>query len=301
VLDDSKTWPALLEQFLGQRMVDKDLVWVANSGIDGTNSNHHLMHAKYFLPQLPHINYVIIYAGANDMGLWFHHKEFDPGYLSKTNNWDSTVGAAFRWSAYTPNDFPVFKRLALWKLASRVKDMYVSKYNKNNAQRVIVQDTQMKWIVEERKNRSRIQAQLLDRGRLETLPAALDSYESVLGRIVHEIRRNGSEPILMTQAVQSLFLSEEERARLWMGVLNEGEGYVSEEQYPAILDLYNQRMKKVARDEHVLLIDLASELERGARPFYDGMHFNEWGAAEAARVVAKFFVEHELLPKNLRR
>ena len=69
-----------------------------------------------------------------------------------------------------------------------------------------------------------------------------------------------------------------------------GEGYVSEEQYPAILDQFNWRMKKVARDEHVPLVDLAGQMEQGSRPYYDGMHFNEWGAVTAARVLARFFV-----------
>jgi lysophospholipase L1-like esterase len=83
-----------------------------------------------------------------------------------------------------------------------------------------------------------------------------------------------------------------------MGALSEGQGYVSEEQYPAILDQFNRRMKKAAGEEHVLLVDLAQDLEKGARPFYDGMHFNEWGAAEVARILARFFDSQGLLPSG---
>jgi hypothetical protein len=92
--------------------------------------------------------------------------------------------------------------------------MYLSDHTKDNVHRVIVQDAQMQWIVDERKRRSEYKAKLLPRGKLDTLPSALDSYEAVLKLIAQEIRKNGSQPIFMTQAVQSLFLSEEERARL---------------------------------------------------------------------------------------
>jgi hypothetical protein len=220
---------------------------------------------------------------------------FDPDYLSKPTNWNNRVGEAFRWSAYTPQDLPIYKRLALWKLAARVKDLYLSRQNTTDNQRVIVQDAQLRWLEEARRFRRERQSQFLAQAKLQTLPAALDSYESVLARIVREIRSNGSKPILMTQAVQTRFSSDEQIARLWMGVLNEGEGHVSEEQYPAVLEQYNQRMRNVAREHNALLIDLAAELEPGPRPYYDGIHFNEWGAAEAAKLIAKFFVQEKLL------
>jgi lysophospholipase L1-like esterase len=293
VLDDTKTWPAVLERLLDRRLGAKNEVWVANIGMDGLVSDHLLMHVKYYLPQLPHIDYVIVQAGSNDMGLWFHHEHFDPDYLRK--NWNSRVGEAFRWSAYTPQDQPIYKRLALWKLASRLKDMYQSSQNEDDARRVIVQDEQLKWIEEMRKYRRQRESKFLAQGKLDTLPLALDSYERVLRLIAEETRKNGAKPIFMTQAVQSRFSSEEEKARIWIGAMNDGEGFVSEEQYPAILDQYNQRMKKVAEDEGGLLVDMASELEPGARPFYDGLHFNDWGAAEAGRILAKFFVERGLL------
>ena len=99
----------------------------------------------------------------------------------------------------------------------------------------------------------------------------------------------------MAQAVQSIFLSQEERDQLWMGVINDGDGYVNEDQYPRILDQYNKRMKKVAELERVLFIDLPGEIDKGRKPFYDGMHFNEWGANAVATVVADFFVSNGLL------
>src|SRR5688500_14608657 len=117
------------------------------------------MHAKYLLPTLPRIDYVIVYAGLNDMGLWLHRKEFDPDYLRDSDNWSNRVGEAFRWSAYTPADWPIYKRAALWKLASRLKDIYFSKQSRA-ADRAFIQDAELKWLEEARRQRRELQSRL---------------------------------------------------------------------------------------------------------------------------------------------
>ena len=294
ILDDDETWPALLDKALNDKINNPGAVWVTNSGVDGHNSEHHLMHVKYLLPQLPDIDYVIIYAGTNDVGIWLHNKKFDKNYLEDQDNWNSRVGESFRWSAYTPADWPVYKRLEIWKLASRLKDIYISRRTMAN-DRAIVQDAQLEWLEDVRRKRQENKERLLPLGKIQSLPDALNSYERTLTAIVQTTREQGSEPILMAQAVQSIFLSQEERDQLWMGVINDGDGYISEDQYPGILDQYNKRMQKVAEVENVLFIDLPAKIDKGHKPFYDGMHFNEWGANAVAKVVADFFISNELL------
>jgi lysophospholipase L1-like esterase len=53
-----------------------------------------------------------------------------------------------------------------------------------------------------------------------------------------------------------------------------------------ILELYNAELRRVAREQGVPLIDLAQELPRSTRLFYDAMHFTREGAEELARLVA---------------
>jgi lysophospholipase L1-like esterase len=299
LLDDSEAWPAVLEERLDAEAGVEGFVWVANSGVDGLNSHHHLMHAKYLLPRLPRMDYVIVYAGANDMGLWFHHRDFDPDYLDDPAHWSHRIGEAFRWSAYTPEDWPFYKHTATWKALSRLKDRLQSARSReeSNGQRVIVQDAQLEWLKEERRRRNERVRGLLPQGKMETLPVALQSYGEILERIATEIRGHGAEPIFITQAVQARFRSEEERARLWMGELADGEGYVSEEQYPLILDRFNERMAEVATAEGILLVDLPALIEPDGSLFYDGMHFNERGAREAATAIAASLVEAGLLAR----
>jgi lysophospholipase L1-like esterase len=299
LLDDSEAWPAVLEAKLNSEAASDDLVWVANSGVDGLNSHHHLMHATYLLPRLPQMDYVVVYAGMNDMGLWLHHREFDPDYLEDPDHWHNRIGEAFRSSAYTPDDWPVYKRTATWKALSRLKDRFLSARSREETQghRVIVQDAQLEWLKEERKRRSERVRSLLPKGKMETLPLALQSYREILQRIAAEIRANGAEPIFITQAVQSVFRNEAERARLWMGELGDGEGYVSEDHYPGILDRFNQQMRDVAASDGILLIDLPHRIECDGSLFYDGMHFNEHGARVAATAIAEAIVEAGLLAR----
>lgn len=297
VLDDTEAWPARLEAHLNAKLGGKELAWVANSGIDGLMSHHHLMHATYLLPRLPQMDYVIIYAGANDLGLWFHNRELRTDLLDD-ENWNDRIGEAFRWSKHTNPDWPFYKRTELWKTVSRLKDRYLTARAMGEDQpRAVVQDAELRWLEEQRQRRAEAGTTLLPRGKLDTLPTALDSYGRVLDRIADEIRVHGAEPIFMTQAVQSLFETDEERERLWMGELAGGQGYVSEEQYPLILKRYNDRMREVAAEKGVLLIDLASRMKPGSEQFYDGMHFNELGADTAASEAAKTFEEEGLLDR----
>ena len=115
-----------------------------------------------------------------------------------------------------------------------------------------------------------------------------------------ELRKNGVEPILVQQVKQSIFRNQEERDRLWMGALEGGESYVSEDQSPLILAEYNRRMADVARSHGVLLIELPKLLDQGSSLFYDGLHFNEEGARAAARAIADAMIEEGLLaPERL--
>jgi len=284
VLDDTEAWAAVLEHNLDEALGKPGSAWVANSGIDGLNSHHHLVHAKFLVPRLLPLDYVIVHAGANDLGLWMHHEDFDPHYLEDPDNWNGRIGESFRWSWHTPKHWPLYKRTELWKTLSWLKDR-VESARKADADE-IVQDAQLAWLEERRRKRKERESRLLPQGKMAKLPEALDSYEGMLDRIVLALRDHGVEPVLMQQVAQSIFRNQEERDRLWMGEIDGGDAYVSEDQYPAILAEYNRRMAEVAASRGVLLVELPERIEQDASLFYDGLHFNERGARAVARVLA---------------
>lgn len=287
VLDDEESWPALLMNYLIHDVNDSAFAWVTNSGMDGKHTDHHIMHAKYLLPRLPKIDYVIVYAGLNDVGKWLYAEKFDPHYLDDLNNWSNRVGEAFQVSNYTPKVFPWYKKLELWKSASIAKDLIVSSLEtKKNLKGSIAQDAQLKWMEDARRQRQEREKHFVHRAKMETLPLALQSYRDNLTLIVRLVREAGAEPVFVAQAIQHQFLNEEERRRLWMGAMDGGKTYIKEEQMLEILNTFNLGMREVARQEGVAFVDIPDLIQGQHNLFYDAVHFNENGARVMARALA---------------
>lgn len=287
-LDDSETWPRLLHQNLNAAVGDPHAFWLTNSGIDGHNSHHHLMHAIHLLPQLQEIDFALYYAGLNDLGMWLYKDSFDPDYLDDPDNWNDRRAEAFRVSHYTPSDRSWYKHLEIWKRASILRNAWSSRQvvaEREDGR--IVQDAEFKWVEKERARRKSNEKRFVHRAKMETLPAALDSYGRTLERIVVRTREAGAEPIFMAQAIKSLFLNEEERRQLWMGAMDGGKTYVRVEQMVELIHAYNVRMKEVAERRDVFFIDLPGLLSGDPGLFFDGAHFNEHGAKRTAQVVAE--------------
>jgi lysophospholipase L1-like esterase len=287
VLDDHETWPYLLMQDVDEDAHDPNLLWVTNSGIDGLNSHHHLMHAKYLVPVLPRLDFVLVYAGLNDVGMWLYEANFDPHYLDDPDHWNSRIGEAFRVSNYTPDGWPWYKRLEIWKRASVIKDRILSlRTSAQRKQGVIVQDAQLKWIQQEQANRAERQKTFVHQAKRETLPAALDSYADNLRRIAELVRARGAEPVFVAQFGESRKESDYENPRFWMGAMNGGEQYAKDSEVGALVREFNARMKQVAESVGAIFIDPAIDLAGEPDLFYDGVHLNEKGAREFARELA---------------
>ena len=109
--------------------------------------------------------------------------------------------------------------------------------------------------------------------------------------IVGLTRAAKAEPIFIAQAIQSLFLDEEEKRRLWIGAVDGGESYASEEQMLQFVKAHNDVMKTVASEMNVHFLDLPERLlgyEEVGGLFYDGVHFSELGARVMAKELTAF-------------
>jgi lysophospholipase L1-like esterase len=284
ILDDSEEWPHLVMELLNEGSTDGKLAWVTNSGIDGLRSEHHVLHAELLLPQLPELDVVLVYAGLNDLGNWLYHDTFDPHLLDDPASRAHLIGQAFRDSRYASEDLPWFKRLELWKAASRVKDRIHSARNQRDG---IVEDERLQWIREVQEERRRSETGFVHTAKLDTLPVALDAYAANLERIVELCRARGAEPVFMAQAIQGHSMTEADRERLWMGKMDGGKKYVDETQMLALLERYNDRMRAVCEEHDVLFIDLPPFIQDRPDTFYDGCHLNEAGCRATAELVAE--------------
>jgi hypothetical protein len=59
-----------------------------------------------------------------------------------------------------------------------------------------------------------------------------------------------------------------------------------------LLELHNDVTRRVASEEGVLLIDLARELPKDSRFFYDFLHFSNAGAERVGQIVATHLLPH---------
>ena len=282
VLDDSETWPQLLMNDVNQKVGDPKYLWVTNSGMDGKNSRHHVMHARYLVPLLPKLDFVMVYSGLNDAGSWLYRSTFDAHEMEEPERVSELIAESFKVSNYTPESEPWYKHLELWKRASIVKDVIQTRLNLRPPRGGIREDAELRWMQAERENRATREKEFVHIAKRETLPVALEFYANNLRTITKLVREAGAEPIFMTQATQTLGLSEQQKKNIWMGAMDGGASYLKEEEMEEVIATFNRTMADVARSEHVHLVDLEAMLRGHPEYYYDSCHFNELGARVAA-------------------
>ncbi len=115
-------------------------------------------------------------------------------------------------------------------------------------------------------------------------------YEPRLRRLLAISRDNGMTPVVLTQPAlyaqrfDDLTGIDFSRRSVRAG-LNGEVGW-------EILEMYNDITRKVAREEGVLVIDLAREMPRGSRYYYDLMHFSNAGCKEVAAITARYLTPY---------
>jgi lysophospholipase L1-like esterase len=112
-----------------------------------------------------------------------------------------------------------------------------------------------------------------------------EEFEYALRSFVGITRAWGIKPVLMTQVhvsadsraeQSSSFLAHEPLARAQLDATDAG----------SLHDRFNEIIREVARDENVLLIDLARAEAWRYGDVYDGMHFTDQGSIKVAQVIA---------------
>jgi lysophospholipase L1-like esterase len=112
----------------------------------------------------------------------------------------------------------------------------------------------------------------------------LKDYRMRLGEMIGLCKANNIEPIFITQpslmGEQIDTLTGVDLATYPVSPTVNGKLFWK------YLELYNSETKKVANDSGLFLIDLANELPKTSRFFYDAIHFNNTGSAKVGEIVA---------------
>ena len=112
----------------------------------------------------------------------------------------------------------------------------------------------------------------------------LTAYESRLRGIVASCREGGITPILMTQPAM-YGRGVDPTTGVDIGPLSYFEKRSAAEQWD-VLELYNDVVRSVARAEEIDCIDLAAEMPKDSKYFFDWVHYSIEGAKKVGQIVA---------------
>jgi len=144
--------------------------------------------------------------------------------------------------------------------------------------------------VREFQNREReryIRRKIVGQQLMDSLPEEnVNLFHSDLVRLVDALRQRGVEPVLVTHAT----LSEKPVSRNDQQMLTEWRRFfplLTEEGYLDMARRMNATVRAVATEQHVVLVDAATEIAPGSQNFGDFLHFTTAGAEVMAARVAE--------------
>jgi len=255
-LSDGHTWTDVMARRLQRSFPD---IWVNNAGLDGQSTYGHLVllreHVEALRPRV-----AVFLIGVNDIGL-------DAG-----NTFDASltpVPSRLRAAAAFLADHVELAALAqnLVRIA-RARNAgfgHTFPLDLKTIQRLEHDDA-------------------MTAATIRKFSGSLPAFASRVAAIVDECRRHGIEPVLVTQPalygdgidpatgvdLSTVQTSGAANGRLWWKVL----------------ERYNDVTRRTAKERGVFLIDVARELPKDSRIFYDFMHFSNDGAVRLGDILA---------------
>jgi lysophospholipase L1-like esterase len=254
-LSDGKTWTDVMARRLRQSFPE---IWVNNAGLDGQSTYGHLVLLRDFIDSL-HPRVAVFLIGANDIG------------LDARNPYDESLTpprSAVRSTAAFVADHSELAALAqnLLRVARARNAGFGHGQIDLKALRHLEHDDAS------------------TAATIHKYSAPLPAFASRVAAIVDESRRNGIEPVLVTQP--GLFGDAIDPATGSDLSTIQVQGAANGRLWWKVQEMYNDVTRRAANDRGVLLIDAARELPKDSRLFYDFMHFTNDGAARLGELVA---------------
>jgi lysophospholipase L1-like esterase len=263
------SWPSVLERTLAKNLGTS--VWVGNFGKSGRNTRQHVLDAKYVLPQFS-IQLALFLVGANDLRLVIDsagaHRPMtlaeieQDTYLRQSlalhgSHWQLPRAAAAAFGYFTERQIP------------HLTTEYYRHYRAVRAKRAGF-TTQM-----------------------PELGPMLDEYGRNLAAIADAVRAHGVVPVFITQpSLWSANVPPEVDALFWGGAVGwppkeSGALYYAPATLDKMMTAYNERLRLVANQKNVPLIDAAVHLPKDPAKFYDEFHYNNAGSRALAALIAR--------------
>jgi lysophospholipase L1-like esterase len=260
-LAENKTWPHDLDVKLTPHFKH---LWLDNAGLSGNSTfGHYILMKDYLVKLKPKV--VVFLVGINDVGL---HSERD---------FDERIHEAnFRSLERTLATLAVHSEVAA--AALNLYRYYFPKSSMINNQ-TVHQETDYRKLLPFTVSAQKQAAIIKDQQ-----DHYLGPYKQRLERLLTICRQHNMIPVLVTQPV------------LYGRVVDPTTGvdfthkFVAKDMDGAtawkVLELYNDVTREVGREHGVLVIDLARQMPKDSRYYYDLMHYTNAGAEKVADIIA---------------
>jgi lysophospholipase L1-like esterase len=255
-ISDGKTWPDLLAQSLKPRF---QALWLNNAGLDGHSSWGHIVLVRDYIVDLrPDV--VLLLVGVNDL------------FADGPNQYDRAAAGGLV-SLLADYSEVVSTAVNLLRARQTAKMTALGTIPKPNDLRQFPQ-----FVV----NEAELQALLQD------AQPALASFRQRLTDILGLLRQAGVQPVLITQpSLLGPVVDADDGVDLGLIEVNMWGRKLNGQAVWTLLEAYNEVTRSVARQGNAGLIDLAAQMPKSRRYYYDFFHFNNDGSARVAEIVSQ--------------
>jgi lysophospholipase L1-like esterase len=263
-ITENKAWPQVMQSELRKIRAK---TWVNNAGLNGHSSFGHLLLLKdVVLKYKP--DYIYFLVGVNDMdrqdlNQFDNRMILDKSVQMESNGWFKNAFLTLANHSEVANLVYNLSKV----LKARNQKIFVDKIVQLNPKDTL---------------------ELAPSFRIEVLrkqEGLLPAYRERLLQLIQACRAHGVKPIMMTQP---LLLGKgidpktgTDLAKAKVSADLNGQLYWEK------LELYNEVMRQLCRDEQAECIDLAHLLPKDSRYFYDPMHFTNEGSIKVGQITAK--------------
>jgi lysophospholipase L1-like esterase len=261
-LSDDQTWTARLGEELKRSFSP---VWVNNAGLDGHSTHgHQVLLEDFVVPLRPKV--ALFLVGANDVAR---------GTIAE---WDAeNVKSGLQVGSIKA----FIKSLSAY---SEVAALVLTMYRSYTAHKAGLIDQQIDFkqqgyldIPEEEQNKYLAE---------HANSAYLNDYQARLKKIVETCRNAGIKPVLVTQPLLVGFGTDDVTG-LDLARIKAYGPRQSGKMYWDVVETYNGVVRNVGRENDVQIIDLAKQMPKSSRYFYDFIHYTPEGAQVIAEIIAR--------------
>ncbi len=274
-LDQDEIW----SQQIGARLNAVETnprVWVGLLARSSMATLHNALMFEHLVPQLPQPDLILNLVGVNDMQLALR-----TSYLP-----DMTAEDHMNWTfAQRPSQKSFLESLAITRFYRRIKAW------QDKAEIGVVEtfgaDGRVSW----RKCRQSAPEEKLVRA-VPDLHSELAAYEERIIQLADAGSEYGAPTIFLTQpTLWADNMSAEALAQLHTGGIGPSSDWCTKQEYYApgtlavSMRMFNKRLLETCKKANLVCYDLARDVPKEARYFYDDMHFSEAGATLVAELV----------------